>query len=187
DISSGDERWLVHDVQPDDQESRYTRDNMPGSSFTPDGGALITSWDGRIKRVELATGAVTEIPVTVDIDQQLGPLVHFDYELNDSTLTVRQIRNPRPSPDGTRLVFTALDRLWVMTLPDGTPRRLTNVEVGEHSPVWSPDGRYVAYVTWTQEGGDIYRVRADGRSAARPERLTSERAFYDRLNYTPSG
>src|SRR5690606_30569016 len=35
--------------------------------------------------------------------------------------------------------------------------------------------------------GDIYRVRADGRSAARPERLTSDRAFYDRLNYTQSG
>jgi Tol biopolymer transport system component len=187
DVSSGDERWLVHAVQPDDQESRYTRDNMPGSSFTPDGKALITSWDGKIKRVDIASGAVTEIPFTAEVDQQLGPLVHFEYKLNDSTVTVRQIRNARPSPDGARLVFTALDRLWVMALPDGTPRRLTSAEVGEHSPVWSPDGRYVAYVTWTEEGGDIYRVRADGRNAARPERLTRERAFYDRLNYTPSG
>ena len=186
-ISSGDERWLVHTVQPDDQESRYTRDNMPGSSFTPDGAALITSWEGKLKRVDIATGSVTEIPLSVEVDQRLGPLVHFDYKLNDSTLTVRQIRNARPSPDGRRLVFTALDRLWVMTLPEGTPRRLTNAEVGEHSPVWSPDGRYVAYVTWTEEGGDIYRVRADRRAAARPERLTTESAFYDRLNYTPTG
>jgi Tol biopolymer transport system component len=186
-ISSGDERWLARDVQRDDQESRYTRDNMPGSSFTPDGAALITSWDGKIKRVEIATGAVSEIPFTADVEQQLGPLVHFDYELNDSMLTVRQIRNARPSPDGKRLAFAALDRLWIMNLPDGTPRRLTNVEVGEHSPVWSPDGRYVAYVTWTEEGGDIYRVRTDARGTARPERLTSERAFYDRINYTPTG
>jgi Tol biopolymer transport system component len=187
DISTGDERWLVHNVQPDDQESRYTRDNMPGSSFTPDGSALITSWDGKIKRVDIATGNVTEIPFTADVDVELGPLVTFDYKINDSTLTVRQIRNARPSPDGSRLVFTALDRLWIMDLPNGTPRRLTNMEIGEHSPVWSPDGRYVAYVTWTEEGGDIYRVRADGRGNARPERLTTERAFYDRVNYTPNG
>jgi Tol biopolymer transport system component len=187
DIASGDERWLARDVQRDDQESRYTRDNMPGSAFTPDGSALITSWDGKIKRVEIATGVVAEIPFTADVDQQLGPLVHFDYKLNDSTVTVRQIRNPRPSPDGRRLAFTALDRLWIMDLPNGTPRRLTTADVGEHSPVWSPDGRYVAYVTWTEEGGDIYRVRTDGRGAARPERLTTERAFYDRLNYTPTG
>ncbi|HUF30658.1 MAG TPA: amidohydrolase family protein, partial [Gemmatimonadaceae bacterium] len=186
-ISSGDERWLVRNVQRDDQESRYTRDNMPGSSFTPDGAALITSWNGKIKRVEIATGVVTEIPFTADVEQQLGPLVHFDYELNDSMLTVRQIRNARPSPDGRRLAFTALDRLWIMDLPAGTPRRLTNVEVGEHSPVWSPDGRHLAYVTWTEEGGDIYRVRTDARGATRPERLTNERAFYDRINYTTTG
>jgi Tol biopolymer transport system component len=187
DIASGDERWLARNVQRDDQESRYTRDNMPGSAFTPDGTALITSWDGKIKRVDIATGAVTEIPFTAEVDQQLGPLVHFDYELNDSTVTVRQIRNARPSPDGRRLAFTALDRVWIMDLPNGTPRRLTTSGVGEHSPVWSPDGRHVAYVTWSEEGGDIYRARADGRAAARPERLTTERAFYDRLNYTPNG
>ncbi|HYU91302.1 MAG TPA: amidohydrolase, partial [Gemmatimonadales bacterium] len=35
-LSSGDERWLVYPVQRDDQESRFTRDLMPGSSFTSD-------------------------------------------------------------------------------------------------------------------------------------------------------
>src|SRR3989475_614526 len=35
-LASGDEQWLVYPVQRDDQESRFTRDLMPGSSFTPD-------------------------------------------------------------------------------------------------------------------------------------------------------
>src|SRR5206468_81258 len=50
-------------------------------------------------------------------------------------------------------------------------RRLTSSTDVEHGPVWSPDGQYVAYVTWNDDdGGRIYRVRADG--SGQPERLT---------------
>ncbi len=62
DLENGDERWLKYPVQRDDQESRFTRDLMPGSSFTPDSKALLTTWGGRIWRVELATAAATEVP-----------------------------------------------------------------------------------------------------------------------------
>ena len=41
------------------------------------------------------------------------------------------------------IVFTALDRLYVAVLPDGTPERLTNQDVGEYHPTWSPDGKSV--------------------------------------------
>ena len=186
DLESGDETWFAPRVQRDDQESRYTRDNMPGSAFTPDGRAYITAYDGKIWRLSVPDGRATEIPFEAEIEQRLGPLVRFEYRVNDSTVTVAQIRSAKPSPDGRRLAFTALDRVWVMDLPSGTPRRLTSENVGEHSPVWSPDGRYVAYVTWSEEGGDVWRIRTDGRNP-RPERLSRRTAFYDRLNYTPDG
>ena len=185
DLASGDERFLVRRVDRDDQESRYTRDNLPGMAFTPDSKALIASWGGKIRRVDVATGAATVIPFEADVEQQMGPLVKFAYRVNDSTLTARQIRNAKPSPDGRRLAFTALDRVWVMDLPSGTPRRLTSENVGEHSPTWSPDGRWVAYVTWDEQGGDVVRMRADGRG--KPERLTRTRAFYERPSWTPDG
>ena len=37
DLASGEERWLKLPVQRDEQESRYTRDLIPGYAFTPDG------------------------------------------------------------------------------------------------------------------------------------------------------
>jgi Tol biopolymer transport system component len=186
DLRTGDERWLRRDVQRDDQESRFTRDLSPGSDFTPDSRALITSWGGKMWRVAVPSGAATEIPFTADVDLGLGPLALFDYPYNDSTLTVHQIRDPRPSPDGRRIAFTALDRLWVMDLPGGTPRRLTTLTgtMGEHSPVWSPDGRWIAFVSWTERGGDIYRVRSGGGA---PERLTRSSAYFRSVNYTPDG
>ncbi len=80
---------------------------------------LITSYGGKIWRVAVPSGEATEIPFTAKVDQQLGPLVKFDYPINDEKLRVSQIRGARPSPDGKRIVFTALDRLWIADLPQG--------------------------------------------------------------------
>jgi Tol biopolymer transport system component len=188
DMESGDERWLVQNVQRDDMESRFTRDILPNMSFTPDSKSLIASWGGKIRRIDVGTGRVTDVPFSADVETQLGALAKFDYPINDSTITVAQIRGARPSPDGKRLAFTALDKLWIMDLPSGTPRRLTKSphETGEHSAVWSPDGRYLTYITWANEGGDIYRIATTSPNAT-PERLTRQTAFYSAVNYTPNG
>ncbi len=183
-ISSGDERWLATDIQRDDIESRGSRDLLPGFAWTPDSKAIVLSHHGRIWRVDAASGAQTPIPFTADVRQMIGDLVRFQYPINDSLLTVRQIRDARPSPDARRLAFSALNHLWVMDLPSGTPKRLTKSSDGEHSPVWSPDGRHIAYVSWTEEGGDIWRVPASG---GQPEKLTKQSAFYDDIAYSPTG
>jgi imidazolonepropionase-like amidohydrolase len=144
----------------------------------------VLSHHGRFWNVDVATGKQAQIPFSADVDMMLGELVRFEYPVNDSVLTVRQVRGARPSPDGKRLAFSALDHLWIMDLPSGTPRRLTTATDGEHAPVWSPDGRYIAYVTWNEEGGDIWRIAPDG---GRPEKLTTQSAYYDDIAWSPNG
>ena len=201
DLNTGDERILVAEAQPDDQEASASRDAYPGSAWTPDSKALITSYGGKIWRVDVPSGQATQIPFTADVEQSVGPLARSEYPVDDTLLTVAQIRGAVPSPDGRRVAFTALDRLWIADLPPGRggpagqatravirdARRLTKAQsMGEHGPVWSPDGRWIAYTTWSDSvGGDIYRVRADGTT--QPERLTRVSAFYDKLNWTPNG
>ena len=200
DLASGEESWLVMDVQRDDAQGGGTRDRdvYPGGSWTPDSQALITSWGGKIMRVEIPSGETSEIPFTAHVQQELGPLAKFDYPIDDTNLTVSQIRGARPSPSGDRVAFTALDRLWVADLPDaagtqdeGFPvirdaERLTESADVEHAPVWSPDGRWIAYVTWSDStGGDIWRTRSDG--SGDPQRLTPTSAFFDKIAYTFDG
>jgi dipeptidyl aminopeptidase/acylaminoacyl peptidase len=185
DLASGDEKWLVYPVTRDDQESRFTRDLYPGYAFTPDNQALVVSYGGKIHRVAVPSGQVTEIPFTAKVDQQVGPLVHRPVRVDTGQVLVRQIRNATPSPDGRRLAFSALDRLYTIDLPNGTPRRLTSDTVKEQVPAWSPDGQWLAYVTWTDQGGTLNKIRADGRS--RPIRLTTDSAFYDTPVWSPDG
>ncbi len=199
DLETGADSWLVMDVQRDDSQGGGTRDRdvYPGSAFTPDSRAIITSYGGKIMRVEVPSGEATEIPFTAHVEQQLGPLVKFEYPINDSTMIVSQIRGARPSPDGSRIAFAALDRLWVAGLPGASAtedehptirnaRRLSESSDVEHAPVWSPDGRHIAYATWNDSiGGQIYRVASDGSDA--PELLTPTPAFFDKLAYSPDG
>ena len=187
DLDSGEERWLAYPVQRDDQESTASMDVHPGYAFTPDSEALVISYGGGIWRVPVDGGEPTAIPFTVNAEIAIGPEVEFEYPIEDTpTFIVKQIRNTRPSPDGSRIAFTALDRLYVAELPDGTPRRLTGDEVGEYHPVWSPDGGSVAYVTWDDDSGEghIRRVSADGGASTN---LTRTPAYYQQPAWSPDG
>jgi Tol biopolymer transport system component len=185
DMRSGDDSWLIYPVQRDDQESASTRDLMPGASFTPDSKSLVTSFDGKIWRVAVPSGDATPVPFTAKVDLAVGPKVAFEHPIDEGPVRARQIRFPRLSPDGRKVAFTALERVYVMDYPKGTPKRVSTLDVAEHHPAWSPDGLHIAYVTWSDtEGGHLYRVPADGGSA---ERLTRVSSFYSDPVYSPDG
>jgi Tol biopolymer transport system component len=187
DLETGDERWLAYPIQRDDIESRGNLDVLPGYAFTPDSRAVVLSYGGEIWRVPLNGADPERIPFRVEERRAVGPEVKFSYrvEVSDS-VTARQIRNPAPAPDGRRVAFTAFDRLWIHDVETGASRRVTDHDVGEFHPTWSPDGVWVAWVTWSdRDGGHIMRARADGRGA--PERLTRRAALYYNPAWSPDG
>ncbi|MBI3981518.1 MAG: PD40 domain-containing protein [Gemmatimonadetes bacterium] len=184
-LASGEERWIAHPVQRDEQESIANMDVLPGYSFTPDSRAIVISYGGEIWRVPVDGSAATKIPFTVNAEVAVGPAVSFEYPVDTvPTFTVKQIRDAVPSPDGRRVAFTALDRLYVTDLPGGAPRRLTTQDVGEYFPTWSPDGSAIAYVTWDEREGHIMQVNAAGGT---PTRLTRVSAYYRELAWSPDG
>jgi len=186
DLETGTERWLAYPVQRDEQESRASMDVLPGYAWTPDSRSIIGSWGGEIWRVGIDGGAPVKIPFTADVRLTVGANVHVDYRVDTTaTYPARQIRNPVVSPDGRRVVFTALDRLYVADLPNGTPRRIDPTEVGQYHPVWSPDGRSVAWVTWADGvGGQIMRAELAGGA---PRALTTVPALYGDPAWSPDG
>jgi imidazolonepropionase-like amidohydrolase len=160
-------------------------DVLPGYSFMPDSKAVVLSYGGEIWRVPVDGTAPVRIPFTAQAEVAVGPEVKFEYPVDDGpTFTVKQIRDAVPSPDGRRVAFSALDRVYVMDLPQGTPRRLTDQNAGEFYPVWSPDGSAIAYVTWDDHEGHIVRAPAAG---GRPTRLTRASAYYQQLAWSPDG
>lgn len=176
-LKTGKERWLAYPVQRDEQESIAPLGVLPGMSFTPDSKNLIVSYGGKIYSISVEFNLASEIKFTADIKLELGPQLEFKYPIEDTKeALVTQIRDAKPSPDGTQLAFTALNRLYVMDLPNGTPRRLTENDLTEAQPTWSPDGTYIVFTTWKQGGGHLYRVNVEGRPKL--VQLTKEAGIY---------
>jgi Tol biopolymer transport system component/imidazolonepropionase-like amidohydrolase len=201
-LDTGAERWLIYPVTRDDQESRASRDTLPGYDFAPDGQSLIVPIGGKIHRVDFASGESRVIPMTLRVQAEIAPRVYTPVRVDDSdTLRARLIRWPTLSPDGKRVVFSAMNRLYVMDLPNGSPRLLTSTSTsgttgtlatvgtlgtfeGEFMPAWSPDGQSIVYVTWTTGGGHLKRVSANG---GQPQTLTTSEGYYLDPAYTPDG
>jgi Tol biopolymer transport system component len=185
DLSTGDERWLKLPVQRDEQESRYTRDFIPGYAFTPDGKSVLAAYEGRIHRIDAKTSEDHVIKFTVRVSQPVGSRLNFPARVDDGPVRARLIQAPTPSPDGKSLAFSALTRLYLMVLPGGLPKQLSRGEAREYQPAWSPDGKWLAYVSWGREGGHLWKRSGDGQGE--PIRLTRTPAYYRDPVWAPDG
>ena len=175
-LETGDESWLAYPVQHDDQESRASRDVLPGMSFTPDNKYVVASYGGKIWKLPIEGGEAQEIPFSVNATIDLGPELDFDYPIEDTPqFEITQIRDAVPSPDGKKIAFTALNEIYTMKLSDGEPEKLVDLDETQAQPVWSPDGKWIAFVTWTPETGKLYKVRPNGR---RLQQLNKEEGVF---------
>jgi Tol biopolymer transport system component/imidazolonepropionase-like amidohydrolase len=186
DLRTGADRWLTFPVDRDGQEQGYYADLTPRFAFTADDKALIASVDGKLRRIDVATGAGTPIPFTAHLKVGLGPLTRVDQPEETGPVRVRLIQAPSVSPDGARVAFTALGRLYVQDMkPGAKPRPVAGAPAQAFQPRWSPDGKRLVFVTWdAREGGAIWTVAAAG---GKPARLTQDVAFYTEPSFAPDG
>jgi Tol biopolymer transport system component len=183
-LETGEDHWVKYPVTRDDQESLFTRDVFPGYAFLPGGKEIVYNQDGKIKRLDLASGMEKVIPFTAQVSQDIGPKLDFPQIVEQGPVKVRLIMDPAESPDGKKLTFSAMTHLYVMDMPGGKPQRLTNGNAHEFQPAWSPDGKNVAYVTWSSEGGQLWKIPVAGGA---PEQLSKSLAVYSNPAWSPDG
>jgi len=99
-----------------------------------------------------------------------------------NTTDTRMLSQPAISSD--RIAFIYAEDLWVANTDGTQPRRLTVDEGIESSPVFSPDGQWIAFSAEYDGNRDVFIVSADGGI---PVRLTWHPGADIVRGFTPDG
>ena len=98
---------------------------------------------------------------------------------------------PRLSPDGGRLAISVLREpnwdVWVYDLERDVATRITFGEAYEADPVWSPDGRWIAYEGEIDGVDGIFRKRTDGTGDAEMLLEPGKHTFPAPQSWSPDG
>ena len=181
------EEWPIYDHLSKDQQEAWTVFGIyTGFAWMPGDKEIVIWSEGKLARIDVAgLNKATEIPFTCQVKQHITDAVRFQQKIDNDEFTARVIRNTTTSPDGKTLVFNAVGHLWKKTLPDGTPVRLTNNNIQESEPAFSPDGKTIVYVTWNDSAtGAICTIPVEG---GKSRTLTTRKGMYRTPSFSPDG
>jgi len=111
-------------------------------------------------------------------------------------MKVKRVSNVQVSPDGSRAAYVVSSAVmegeksqWLshihVTHPDGSGSfQLTQGGKSCRSPRWSPDGRWIAFISARGDRPGLYRIRPVGGEA---ERLTDEKGGISTPAWSPDG
>ncbi|MFN6178760.1 MAG: S41 family peptidase [Flavobacteriales bacterium] len=91
----------------------------------------------------------------------------------------RWLRQPAISPDGNTIAFCYQGDIWRVPTGGGEATVLTINDAYDHTPVWSPDGKQIAFASTRHGNNDVFVMPSSGGPATR---LT-----YHSSSETPSG
>ncbi|WP_395327461.1 amidohydrolase family protein [Novosphingobium sp. BL-8H] len=187
DLTTGADKALG-DTELDAMQASSWMGMVPSMTFTPDSKAVILSHGGRFERRDIATGQSTPIDRAITAKVAVGASTRFSMREETGKVEAKLAMGPAPSPDGKQVAFAALDGLWVQDLGAAAAHRLplgTGVEAPAQ-PNWSPDGKTIVFVTWTEKSGSaIWTAPADGSGPA--TRVAAMPAYYRFPAFTPDG
>ncbi|MGI2115795.1 amidohydrolase family protein [Shewanella frigidimarina] len=187
DLKSGEETKLYDKLDRDMQETWAIHGVYPTMSWTKDNKHIVFWAKGKINKLDVDSKQVTDIPFSVSTQRDIQPSVRFTQNLDKDEFDVKMLRMAQVSPDGEKVVFEALGKIWVRDIKDGKHKRLTRLDddINELFPQWSRDGKDIVFTTWNdQQQGTVSVVSARGGKA---KVLTNEPGKYVEPTFSPDG
>lgn len=185
DLSTGEDRKVFDALDMDMQETWAVTGVYPNMAWTPDSASLVFWAGGKLNRVDLATGKSRVIPFRISDTRGVIDPPRPPVAVAPDAFETRMPRGANVSPDGRTVVFETLGKLWIKSMSGGEPRRLTRDETAmEAYPSWSPDGRKLVYVRWTDAGlGEVRTIASTGGTST----AITPAGHYARPRFSPDG
>lgn len=187
DLASGVERKVYDALDQDVQETWAVQGLYPNMAWTPDNKSVVFWAGGKLRRVDADGANAAVIPFKVADTRGLIDGPHPKIPVSPDRFTTKMTRFAAVSPDGQRVVFESLGKLYVKPMSGGEPKRLTKGDEAsfELFPTWSRDGKTIAFVAWTDAG--LGRLRTVGAAGGTARDVTRDPGHYARPAFSPDG
>lgn len=187
DLASGRERMVYGKLDLDVQETWAVTGVYPNMDWLPDSSGIVFWAGGKLNRVNRDGSGNAVIPFAINDTRAVADAPHPVIEVSPETFTTTMPRFATLSPDGSRVVFESLGRLYSKSAKGrDLPAPLTGdtADALEAFPAFSRDGSRLAYVRWSDDRlGEIIVADANGQN----RRVVSGPGHYGNLAFSPDG
>ena len=143
DLETGTERLVMDPVEWDmSQEITRAAPILPRFTWSADGNRIYLSQGGGIRVLHPDDGRVETIPFTARVERTISEMAYETRPIPDENFAARFLRWPTGSPDGRRIVFEGVGKLWIQDASGSEPRRLTPDSFADFE--YAPRGRPTA-------------------------------------------
>ncbi|MEM7690070.1 MAG: amidohydrolase family protein [Pseudomonadota bacterium] len=188
DIKSGRERMIYDALDLDVQETWAVTGVYPNMDWTPDSASIVFWAGGKLNRVDRDGANHAVIPFRVDDTRGMADAPHPVIEVSPDRFTTKMAKFGTLSPDGSRVVFETLGKLYTKSARGrdaARPMTGDTSDAVELYPAFSRDGSQIAFVRWSDEGlGEIVVANANGANA---RVVSSAPGHYASLAWSPDG
>ncbi|MFW6201150.1 MAG: hypothetical protein ACOC8B_01110, partial [Gemmatimonadota bacterium] len=112
DLETGAERVLMDPISVAIESGSKSLRILPGYAWSADGRSIVISQGGKVRRVDVAGEEVTTLPFSARVRRTISEMARPSVAIDDGPLRARFLRWHRASPDGRRLAFQAVGRVW---------------------------------------------------------------------------
>ena len=174
---NGESNLFVYDTKTRAVRQLTSFTDFPVLSLDANGGNLVFEQAGWLHRFDLATGRSERL--------KIGVAAELPETRTRFVRGAQQVRAGHLSPSGARAVFQLHGDVVTVPAAKGDARDITNTPgVHERFPIWSPDGRSIAY--FSDAGGEyaLHVRSAEGKGKARVYKLAGA-GFYEAPSWSP--
>ena len=158
-----------------DKVTSFKSGDVRFPSISADGRTIVFEHDFGIWKLDTASKKVSQIKLDIDAETEENDseMRAFSSEADDYDL----------APSARRLVVSVHGELFIVPVDEGDIRQITDSPARERGVAYSPDGKWLSFISDSSGREELYVVAVDG--SAEPQKLTDIDALKFGYNWSP--